>query len=115
MLGFGVVDYGYCIYLTNLFQGAAEAGARVAILDTSANSDVTTAVTNALTAGGISSSKYTITLSPSNISGLAAGTSITVTVSGTWGNLGTQILSTSFGGMASTKTISGASSMVKEQ
>jgi len=115
MLGFGVVDYGYCIFITNTFQGAAQAGARVAILDTSANSDVTTAITTTLTAAGVSASNYSITLSPANISGLAAGTSITVTISGTWGNLGTKILSTSFGGMSNTKQITGASSMVKEQ
>jgi Flp pilus assembly protein TadG len=115
MLAFGVVDYGYCIFLTNTFQGAATTGARVAVLDTSTNSDVTTAVSNMMTAAGISPSSYTVTLTPSTISGLSAGTSITVAVSGTWGNLGTKILPSSFGGMSNSKVVTGVSVMVKEQ
>jgi Flp pilus assembly protein TadG len=114
MLGFGVVDYGYCIYLTNAFQGAAQAGARTAVLDTSANSDVNTAVSTMMTAAGVSASNYTVTLSPSNVSGLTAGTNVTVTITGTWGNLGTKILPTMFGGMSNSKQIIGVSVMQKE-
>ena len=79
-LGFGVVDYGYCIYLTNTFQSAAQAGARAGIPNAAANSDVTNVISAQLTAAGISSSNYSVTLSPSSVSGLTAGTNITVTI-----------------------------------
>jgi len=115
MLGFGIVDYGYCIYLANVFQGAAQAGARAAIPNSGVNSSVTAAVSAMLSPSGISSSKYTVTTSPSSISGSAAGTSITVTVSTTWGTAGTNILSTTFGGISSGKQIQGVATMQREQ
>jgi Flp pilus assembly protein TadG len=114
MLGFGVVDYGYVIYLTNTFQAAAQAGARTAIVDTSQNSDVTSTISTLMTAAGIPAANYTVTLSPSNISGLSSGTTITVTITGTWGTLGTKILPQSFGGMSTSKQIVGVSVMQKE-
>ncbi|HEY2588113.1 MAG TPA: TadE family protein, partial [Tepidisphaeraceae bacterium] len=55
MLSFGVVDYGYYFYLKNTLQGAAQAGARAAIPGTATNTNVTTAISNILTAAGISS------------------------------------------------------------
>jgi Flp pilus assembly protein TadG len=62
MLSFGVVDYGYYIYLKNTFQAAAESGARAAIPYAATNSSVTGAsgiVTQMMSAAGIPSSKYT--------------------------------------------------------
>ena len=114
MLSFGVVDYGYCIFLHNAFQGAAQAGARTAVLSSSVNSDVTTIIATRLTAAGIPAANYTVTLTPSTISGLTSGTNITVNVSGTWGTLGTKILSTTFGGINNSKVITATSVMQKE-
>jgi Flp pilus assembly protein TadG len=116
-LSFGLCDYGYFLYLKNTFQGAAQAGARAAIPFNATNSNITGStgvVTNMLTAAGISSSNYTVTLSPSSVSGLSAGTQITVTISSTWGAIGTHILSPSFGGMATSKVIKGVSVAEKE-
>src|SRR5438552_3487535 len=87
-LTFGTIEYGYYFYVKHSLQGAAREGARAAITPTAVNSDVTTAVSNAISVAGLSSSGYTTTLSPSNVSGVAAGTSITVTITCTWGTVG---------------------------
>jgi len=118
MLSLGVVSYGYLIYLKNTFQGAAQAGARAAIPSTATNSSVTGSsgiVTTMMTAAGISSSNYTVTLNPSNVSGVSAGTAITVTISATWGNVGIQALPTCFGGISNSTTITCSATMQKEQ
>src|SRR5207247_2540877 len=87
-LTFGTVEYGHYFYVKHCLQGAAREGARVAITSAAANSDVTSAVSTAMTACGLQNSSYTVTLSPSNIAGLAEGTSVTVTVQCTWGTVG---------------------------
>lgn len=117
MLSFGVVDYGYYIYLKNTFQAAAQAGARAAVPYAATNSNVTGTggiVTAMMTAAGFASSQYTVTLSPSNVSGLSSGTAITVTVSASWSAVGTHALGTSFGGIGSSKQITGTAVMQKE-
>src|SRR5438477_3413619 len=86
-LTFGTVEYGHYFYVKHCLQGAAREGARAAITASAVNSDVTTAVSNAMSASGLSSSGYTVTFTPSNISGLAEGTSITISVQCTWGTV----------------------------
>lgn len=117
MLTFGVIDYGYYIYLKNTFQGAAQAGARAAVPFAATNASVTGAsgvVTNMLTAAGIPSTSYTVTLSPSNISGISAGTQITVSISASWGTVGTHMLGTAFGGISNSKQVTASAVMQKE-
>jgi Flp pilus assembly protein TadG len=117
MLSLGVVDYGYYLYLKNTFQSAAEAGARAAVPYAASNSSVTGTngiVTQMMTAGGFPAASYTVTLSPSNVSSLSAGTQITVTISALWGNVGTHALGSSFGGMSNSKTVVGTAVMQKE-
>jgi Flp pilus assembly protein TadG len=117
MLSFGVADYSYFLYLKNTFQGAAQAGARAAVPYAATNANVTGAngvVTKMLTAAGVPSTNYTVTLSPSNISGIAAGTLITVTISANWSTVGTHILPASMGGLGSSKIVSGAAVAQKE-
>jgi len=87
-LTFGTVEYGYFFYVKHTLQGAAREGCRAAIPSTAVQTDVTTAVTNALTAAGLQNSGYVTTTSPASIGSLSAGTSITVTVTGTWGTVG---------------------------
>src|ERR1700685_2453549 len=99
MLGFGTIDYSYYFFLKNTFQGAAQAGARAAIPSSAANSNVTGVISTMLTAAGVSSSNYTVALSPTNVCGLSSGTNITVTITGNWSTLGTHMLSTSMGGI----------------
>jgi Flp pilus assembly protein TadG len=114
MLSFGVVDYGYYFYLKNTFQGAALNGARVAIPASATNANVTSAVSIAMTAAGLQSSGYTITLTPSDVSTVVAGSNVSVQVAATWGNVGTHALGTALGGISNSRTITGTAVMVKE-
>jgi Flp pilus assembly protein TadG len=107
MLAFGVVDYGYYFYVKNAFQAAANAGARAAVSSTSTNTTVSTVVSNMLTGANLQNSSYTITYSPSDITTAAAGSAISITVSTTWGNVGTKTLGVAFGGISTSKTIYG--------
>src|SRR5438105_13017998 len=74
-LTFGTVEFGHYFYVKHCLQGAAREGARAAITNTATNTDVTTAISNAMSTAGLGSSGYTVTLTPSNVSGLAEGTS----------------------------------------
>src|SRR5437762_11387875 len=87
-LTFGTVEYGYYFYVKHSLQGAAREGARAAITPTAVNTDVTTAISNSMAAAGLSSSGYTTTISPSTVNTVAAGASITVTVTCTWVTVG---------------------------
>ena len=117
MMAFGVADYGEFVYLKNTFQAAASAGARAAIPSTATNTTLTGAtgvITTMMSAAGISSSNYTVTTTPTSISGAAAGTAITVTITGNWSTLGTHVLPPCFGGIAANKQIIGAAVMIRE-
>ncbi len=109
-LAFGTVEFGYFFYVKNNVQGAAREGVRAAIPPGATNTDVNTAVLNQMTAAGLQASGYTITTTPSNVSGLAAGTAVTVNVQCTWGVVGLrplQLISTS-------KIVKGQAVMRKE-
>ena len=114
MLSFGVVDYGYFFYVKNTIQGAAEAGVRTAIPPTATNANVTTVITNMMTAAGLQSSGYTVTLSPTDVSTAAAGSSVSVTITITWGNVSFKALSSGYGGISNSKAVTGAAVMIKE-
>jgi len=109
-LAFGTVEFGYFYYVKNNVQGAAREGVRAAIPPGATNTDVTTAVAAQMTAAGLQASGYTVTTNPSNVSGLAPGTSVTVSVQCTWGTVGLrplQLISTS-------KLVKGQAVMRKE-
>ena len=114
MLSFGVVDYGYFLYVKNTVQGAAQAGVRTAITSSATNASVTTVISNMMTAAGLQNSGYSVTLSPSDVSTAAAGSTVTVTISCTWGSLGVHTLSSSLGGISNSKQIVGVAVMRKE-
>lgn len=114
MLSFGVVDYGDYFYLKNTLQGASQSGARAAISTSATNTSVTSVISASLTAAGLSSSQYTVTFSPTDVSTAAAGSTVSVTITATWSNVGTCVLSTYFGGISSSKQILGTATMIKE-
>ena len=114
MLSFGAVEYGYLLYVKNTLVGAAQNGVRAGVPASATNSSVTTAVSNTMTAAGLQSSGYTVTTSPADVSTAAAGSSVQVTVSCTWGNIGVSPLPTWLGGISSTKVVSGVAVMRKE-
>ena len=104
-LAFGVVEYGYYLYAKNTLYSAARDGVRQAILSTATNATVQSAVDSGMSAAGMQSCGYTVTTSPANVSSLATGTSVTCTVTASWGNFGVHPLPTVFGGIPSTKQV----------
>ena len=119
MLSFGIVDYGYFFYVKNTAQGAAQAGARAAIPASATNANVTTVISNMMSAAGLQGSGYTVAITDTNgaainVSTVAAGSSIKVTVSLTWGNAGLHALSSSMGGISGSKQLVGVAVMRKE-
>jgi Flp pilus assembly protein TadG len=115
MLSFGTAEYGYFFFVKNMLMGAAREGARAAIASTSTNTNVTTAVANVMTAAHIASNQYTVTTSPSSVSSATPGTAITVTVTCTWGTVGITPLPPAMGGIATSKQVTGAAVMRREQ
>ena len=109
-LAFGTVEFGYFYYVKNNVQGAAREGVRAAIPPGATNTDVTTAVSAQMTAAGLQASGYTVTTNPSNVSGLAPGTSVTVSVQCTWGTVGLRPLQL----ISSSKLVKGQAVMRKE-
>lgn len=75
----GAVEFGRAIMVQEALTNASREGARVATLDGSLNSDVSTAATNYLNCMGITGA--TVTPSPSNPGLTAGGTEVSVTVS----------------------------------
>jgi Flp pilus assembly protein TadG len=115
-LTFGAVEYGYFFFVKNSFQGAAREGCRAAIVQTAVNSDVTKAVAASLKAAGLNSStltldaKYTLTLTPSDVSAVTSGNSVTVQLDATWGNVGVRPM----GLIGTGKVVRGTTVMRKE-
>jgi Flp pilus assembly protein TadG len=114
MLSFGIVDYGYYFFLKSTVQAAAQAGARAAIVPGATSANVTSAVSAIMTPAGLSSTSYSLTTNPTDMSTAASGANITVTISCTWGTVGYHTLSTTMGGIASTKQMSTTITMRKE-
>ena len=69
-----------------------------------------------MAAAGFAQSKYIRppTISPSTWTSQPMGTQITVTVQATWGAAGISVLPTYLGGISSSKTFSGVTTMRKE-
>ena len=116
-LAFGTVEFGHFFYCKHTLQGAARDGARVAILSSSTNTSVTTAVANTMTAAGFTGTQYSVTITNattaaaiSNVGAAATGTPIKVTVTSTWGTIGIRPMNM----ISSTKQVVGFTIMVKE-
>ncbi len=114
MLSFGTAEYGYFFFLKNMIAGAAREGARAAVPSTAVNSNVTSAISNVMTASHIPSSAYTVTLSPTDVSTATTGTPISVTVSCTWGTVGVTPLPVAMGGIPTSKQVTATEVMRRE-
>lgn len=113
---FVTAEWGYYLYVKNCLQAAAREGARVAIISTSDNTAVTTAVDNAMKPTSIPKAKYTVKVTdvnnnPLTISGLASGTDIKVSVECSWGAIGWQ---SAFPTIKSDKKVIGTTVMRRE-
>jgi Flp pilus assembly protein TadG len=115
---FGVVEFGYYYFIKNTLENCAREGCRAAIAAGATENSVTNAVitqleaANLISSGSTSTTPYTVVTSPTNIATGSIGTTITCTVSGTWGTVGAgfrplAIISTS-------KVVSGSCAMRKE-
>src|SRR4051812_21767087 len=90
MLTFGAVEYGYALYIKHSLQAAAREGARAAIVAGATAANVQDVVDSSMLSAGFQQSKSTRppTITPSTWASAAAGTTITVSVSTTWGTAG---------------------------
>src|SRR5262245_27387459 len=79
LLIFGMIEYGRMVMVQQLITNASREGARVAILDGMANSDVIQAVQDHI-GGSIPIANGDVTTDPTDITTAASGTLITVTV-----------------------------------
>ncbi len=119
-LSFLTAEYGYVLYIKHTLQGASREGARAAIVAGATTSDITTAVSNAMSAAGFPSDKYNApTVSPSGWSSAAAGTAISVSVTAQWGTVGFNIFPSTLlgiptGAIPTNKVITGVTTMRKE-
>ena len=118
-IAFGIADYGYFFYVKNTIQGAAESGARAGVTVGAVNNDVTTAISNMMSAAGFSSSKYTVAVTDINnnsldLSTVGSGVTFKVVVSCNWGTVGLHALPSFLGGIPNSKTITGVCVMVTE-
>jgi Flp pilus assembly protein TadG len=116
-LTFGTVEFGYYFYVKHTLQGAAREGCRAAITPSATNTDVTTAVLASMTAANLQSSGYTVKVeSPlgtsATVSSVSAGSTIYVTVSATWGTVGSGFRPLALIGSA--KQVVGVTAMRKE-
>jgi len=114
MVSFGTVEYGWAFYVKHAMSAASYVGARAAITTGATNANVTTAVAASMSAAGFSSSQYTLTTSPTTVTGLASGTYVTVTITATWSAVGVTPLPVSMGGLSSTKQLSCSVLMARE-
>jgi Flp pilus assembly protein TadG len=75
----GIIEFGRMLMVQEILVNAAREGARAAVVPAETDSQVTTVVTNYMTAAGISG--YTETLTPALSTNPTSGTALTVTVS----------------------------------
>jgi Flp pilus assembly protein TadG len=113
-LTFGSIEFGYFFFVKNTVQGAAREGARAAITPSGSNTEVTTAVNNALTAAGLRTADFTTTVkvngTVANASTATTGQSVEVSVQASWGTVGLRPL----GLIGPTTPVRGAAAMRKE-
>jgi len=114
-LAFGTIEFGYFFFVKHNIQAAAREGARAAIVPGATAQKVSDAVSEVLTAAGLNGVTYTTTVTdandiPINVATAPAGTSVKVSVSMNWGEVGVSPL----GVLASDRTVRGATVMRKE-
>lgn len=92
-LTFGMVEFGYYFYVQNAFSNAAREGCRAGLIPAGYNTNVSTAVSNALTGYKFPANSYSVSVTDTSGNSIEAGTTaantpIQVTVSATWSVIG---------------------------
>jgi Flp pilus assembly protein TadG len=116
-VAFGTVEFGYYFYVKHSLDGAAREGARAGIVSGATYANITTAITNCMTACTLSNSGYTTVVQDngttiSTMSSAVTGDEITVTVSCNWGTVGSGYRLWGF--IGTSKTLVGAAVMRHE-
>jgi Flp pilus assembly protein TadG len=114
MLSMGAAEYGMAFYLKHVLQQAAYVGCRAAIMPSSTDAQVASAVSSQMTAGGFGNVTVTVTTNPSTVVNVSAGTYVTVNVSCNWSQLGMNPLPSSLGGFPTNKTFTCGMTMAHE-
>ncbi len=120
ILAFGMAEYSYYFFVKHTLEGAAREGARNAITPTATNASVIAAATAQLTAAGGTGWGATIAITNTsgtpitNVTTVAAGTAIEVSVSCTWSSVGVHPLAGLPGDIPGSKTVVGTCIMRKE-
>jgi Flp pilus assembly protein TadG len=87
-LTFGAIEFGYYFFVKNTMDGAAREGVRTGIVSGATDATITTSCNNVLSAAGMTTGNFTVSVSPSMATSPAVGTNITVTITATWGTVG---------------------------
>jgi len=74
-----IIEFGRMMMVQQILVNAAREGARASVLPSETDSQVSTVVTNYMSAAGVSG--YTQSLSPTEASGPTSGTNMTMTIS----------------------------------
>jgi Flp pilus assembly protein TadG len=115
---YGTIEFGYYFFVKNTMEAAAREGCRAAIVSGGTNNSATTAAINQMVGSGLLPSgattmgNYTLSTTPSTIYGTSIGTEVTVTITATWGTVGSGFRPAQI--IGASKTISAACSMRKE-
>jgi Flp pilus assembly protein TadG len=108
-LCFGGIEFGYYFFVKNTIVSAAREGARAAIVASATDSSVDTAIDSVLSAAGLTTNNYTISINPDLSTSPAAGTNETITISANWGVVGNGFRP--LGIIGANKTITGSAVM----
>ena len=102
---FASIEFGYAFYVKHTLQGAARAGVRAGIVPDSDNSDITSAVTQAMARSGMDEHTFTVEVldgtdgSAVSVDSLGEGDTVVVKISAPWSQY--SVLSGPFGGFMS--------------
>jgi len=80
LLTFAVIEYGWIFTKSGEIVNAARNGARIGVTIDATNSDIQNAVAALMTQAGLGDSGYAVDISPSDVTLLNAGDTLTVTV-----------------------------------
>jgi Flp pilus assembly protein TadG len=80
LLVFGMIEFGRMVMVQQVITNASREGARLAVLDGTTTSDVTSAVQNYLTGGAVEGATVTVTPAPPSSAGYGEPVTVTVNV-----------------------------------
>lgn len=87
LLLFGLIEYGWIYLKSQEIANTARHGARLGILETATTAGVTTACDQLMTDAGLDGSGYTVVCAPADVSAMAPGDTLTITVTVPYSNI----------------------------